>query len=308
MLKKFVFIIVIYFTFHTYVLSENNVYISVYVDNEILTNQDIENEAEYLKTLNPSLTKIDNKKIFQISKDSLINEIIKKKEIEKIFDTSTAKETSIIQEYLKNFYEKLNFKNEEEFEIFLSNSSTYSIKEVKEKLKVEIMWNELIYYRYRNQINIDKDKLLKKIDKLSNKTRKEYQLSEIVFKIKQNEDLEKKINLSISDVGFNNTANIFSIANSAKLGGKVGWVDESNLSNNISKKLIDMSEGEITKPIQIGNNLIILKIEKIREKQIQINKEEELNKMIRFETNKQLNQFSKIFFDKEKINFNINEK
>ncbi len=308
MLKKFVFIIVIYFTFHTYVLSENNVYISVYVDNEILTNQDIENEAEYLKTLNPSLTKIDNKKIFQISKDSLINEIIKKKEIEKIFDTSTAKETSIIQEYLKNFYEKLNFKNEEEFEIFLSNSSTYSIKEVKEKLKVEIMWNELIYYRYRNQINIDKDKLLKKIDKLSNKTRKEYQLSEIVFKIKQNEDLEKKINLSISDVGFNNTANIFSIANSAKLGGKVGWVDESNLSNNISKKLIDMSEGEITKPIQIGNNLIILKIEKIREKQIQINKEEELNKMIRFETNKQLNQFSKIFFDKAKINYNINEK
>ncbi len=308
MLKKFVFIIVIYFAFHTYVLSENNVYISVYVDNEILTNQDIENEAEYLKTLNPSLTKIDNKKIFQISKDSLINEIIKKKEIEKIFDTSTAKETSIIQEYLKNFYEKLNFKNEEEFEIFLSNSSTYSIKEVKEKLKVEIMWNELIYYRYRNQINIDKDKLLKKIDKLSNKTRKEYQLSEIVFKIKQNEDLEKKINLSISDVGFNNTANIFSIANSAKLGGKVGWVDESNLSNNISKKLIDMSEGEITKPIQIGNNLIILKIEKIREKQVQINKEEELNKMIRFETNKQLNQFSKIFFDKAKINYNINEK
>ena len=308
MFKKFTLLIIIYFIFTSYVLSENKVYIAVYIDDEILTNQDIKKEAEYLKTLNPSLTKIDNKKIFQISKESLINEIIKKKEIEKIFDTSTAQETPAIQEYLKNFYEKLNFNNEKEFEIFLSNSSTYSIEEVKKKLKVEIMWNELIYYRYINQVNIDKDKLLSKIDKLNNKTRKEYELSEIVFKIKQNEDLEKKINLSISDIGFNNTANIFSISNSAKLGGKIGWVNESNLSNVVSNKLIDMNEGEITKPIKIGNNFIILKIEKIREKQIEINKEEELNKMIKFETNKQLNQLSKIFFDKSKINYNINEK
>ena len=133
-------------------------------------------------------------------------------------------------------------------------------------------------------------------------------MSEIVFKIKQNEDLEKKINLSISDVGFNNTANIFSISNSAKLGGKIGWVNESNLSDIVSNKLINMTEGETTKPIKIGNNFIILKIEKIREKQIEINKEEELNKMIKFETNKQLNQLSKIFFDKSKINYSINEK
>ena len=308
MFKKFTLLIIIYFIFVSFALSENKVYIAVYIDDEILTNQDIKKEAEYLKTLNPTLTKIDNKKIFQISKDSLINEIIKKKEIEKIFDTSTAQETPAIQEYLKNFYEKLNFNNEKEFEIFLSNSSTYSIEEVKKKLKVEIMWNELIYYRYINQVNIDKDKLLSKIDKLNNKTRKEYELSEIVFKIKQNEDLEKKINLSISDIGFNNTANIFSISNSAKLGGKIGWINESNLSNVVSNKLIDMNEGEITKPIKIGSNFIILKIEKIREKQIEINKEEELNKMIKFETNKQLNQLSKIFFDKSKINYNINEK
>ena len=151
MFKKFTLLIIIYFIFTSYVLSENKVYIAVYIDDEILTNQDIKKEAEYLKTLNPSLTKIDNKKIFQISKESLINEIIKKKEIEKIFDTSTAQETPAIQEYLKNFYEKLNFNNEKEFEIFLSNSSTYSIEEVKKKLKLEIMWNNLIYYRYINQ-------------------------------------------------------------------------------------------------------------------------------------------------------------
>ena len=180
--------------------------------------------------------------------------------------------------------------------------------DIKSKLEVEALWNELIYKKYIDQVNIDKDELLSKINKLDNKTRKEYELSEIVFKIKQNEDLEKKINLSISDVGFNNTANIFSISNSAKLGGKIGWVNESNLSNVVSNKLIDMNEGEITKPIKIGNNFIILKIEKIREKQIEINKEEELNKMIKFETNKQLNQLSKIFFDKSKINYNINEK
>ena len=57
----------------------------------------------------------------------------------------------------------------------------------------------------------------------------------------------------------------------------------------------------------MGNNYLILKIEKIRSKKISINKEEELNKMIKFEKNKQLNQFSRIYFDKTKINYSINE-
>ena len=141
-------------------------------------------------------------------------------------------------------------------------------------------------------------KFIKKINNLSNKLIKEYQLSEIVFKKEKDKNLDNlinNINSSILEIGFNNTANIYSISDSNKLGGKIGWIEQNNLSDSIIKELKNLGEGEVSNPIQIGNNYLILKIEKIRQKKISINKDEEFNKMVSFETNKQLNQFSKIF-------------
>ncbi len=289
--------------------SENKVYIVLKVNEHILTNLDIERESKYLMALNPNLAQLPNNKILEISKESLINEIIKKKEIEKIF--SLEEKNLYVDDYLKNIYKKLNFNNKEDFENYLINSANYTLSEVKGKIKIEIMWNELIYLKYFDQVKVNKKKLIKKIENLDQANFKEYLLSEISFKKIKDQDIDQLINkiyLSISDIGFNNTATIFSISESAKLGGKIGWIKENNLSKLVSNKLKNLNEGQHTKVIQIGNNFLILKVEEIRQKKITINKQEELNKMIKFETNKQLNQFSKIFFDKSKINYSINEK
>ena len=69
-----------------------------------------------------------------------------------------------------------------------------------------------------------------------------------------------------------------------------------------------IKEGEYTDTIQIGNNYLLLKIDQIKINKIKINKQQELQKLIQFETNKQLNQFSRIYFNKSKINYSINEK
>ncbi|MDC1155396.1 peptidylprolyl isomerase [Candidatus Pelagibacter sp.] len=289
--------------------SKNKVYVSVTIDDQILTNIDIEKEADYLKTLNPNLSEVNEKKILQISKNSLINEIIKVIEIKKIFDLNN--ENPYVDEYLKDLYLKLGFNNENEFVSYLKSSTNYSFDEVRNKIKVELMWNELIYYKYSDQINIDKEELIKKIDNQSKISRKEYLLSEIVIKKKKDENLDnliEKIKLSISKIGFNNTANIYSVSDSSKFGGKIGWIDQSNLSKLVFDELKNVSEKNFTKPIKIGNDYLILKVEEIREKKNLVNKEEELNKLIKFETNKQLNQFSKIFFEKSKMNYLINEK
>ena len=82
------------------------------------------------------------------------------------------------------------------------------------------MWNELIYLKYNDQVNINKSKLLRRIEDLKDKTRKEFKLSEIVFKNKKNNELDLEINKiksSINEIGFKNTANIYSISESAKL-------------------------------------------------------------------------------------------
>ena len=116
------------------------------------------------------------------------------------------------------------------------------------------------------------------------------------------------IKSNIKEIGFNNTANIYSISESAKFGGNIGWIDENNLTDKLVESLEKISIGQNTDVIQLGNNFIIIKIDEIKETNSPIDKNKELEKMIKFETNKQLNQFSRIFFDKSKINYNINEK
>ena len=308
MLKKIIFSYLVIFFYSTLSFSETQIYIEASIDNEIITNYDIQKEIRYLQILNNDLENLNDKKKNEIAKNSLINEIIKKNEIIKIFNFDD--ENLFLKQYLENFYKKLNVNNEQDFEELLLRDENYSLDEIKKKIKVELLWNELIYTKYANQIKIDKNLLIKKIDNLKNEIRKEYLLSEIIFMKPYNENLDdfiKKIYTSISDIGFNNTANIYSIAESSKLGGKLGWIDESNLSELIFKELKKINAGDYTNVINIRNNYMILKIEEIRLNEIPINKENELNKMIKFETNKQLNQFSRIYFEKSKINYTINE-
>jgi peptidyl-prolyl cis-trans isomerase SurA len=172
------------------------------------------------------------------------------------------------------------------------------------------MWNELIVLKYKNQVYIDREKILKQINTMMNKTVKELLLYEIVFVKKENITIQEyidKIRLSINEIGFENSANIFSIADSSKFGGKIGWVNESGLSDKISEKLTNKNVGDITEPIQIGNSYLILKIEDIKDKKILLDKEKELQRLSNVEINEQLNKFSTIYFNKSKKNYRISE-
>ena len=289
--------------------SNVNLSINTIINDIIITNNDIKKESEYLKKLNPDLSSLEDQKIFNIAKDSLIKETIKKKEIIKLFDLE--KNDEVIEDIIKDFYTKLNFKNKEEFIQSLKRDNGYQMNEIRQKLKIEMLWNELIYIKYKDQVKINKDNLIKKIENFQNKNKVEYLIYEIVFRKKQQqkiEDLINEIKSKIFEIGFKNTANIYSISETSKFGGEVGWMDINNFSKLVQNKLKKTTEGNISEIIQIGNNYLILKVEKIRTKEISINKEDELLKLINFETNRQLNQFSKIYFDKSKINYSINEK
>ncbi len=308
MIKNILLILIILLFSNKFVFS-NEVFIATMVNNQIITNYDVEKESKYLKVLNPQLSDLSKSEIYEISKNSLINEMIKENEIKKFININ--EDNTFVENYLKDLYTKLNFKNENEFKYYLETNNVYSLAEIRKKIKIEVLWNELIFSKYNYQININKEALEKKINRLDNKKRKEYLLSEIVFELKKNENLDSlsnKIRVSINEIGFGNTANLYSISESSKFGGNIGWVDENNLSETISGKLRMINKDQTTDFIQIGNNFLILKIEDIREKNISIDKKKELERMIKFETNKQLNQFARIYFNKARLNYTINEK
>ena len=288
--------------------SNSNVYIQVTVNDEIITNYDIKKEETYLKVLNPELINLNEKRRLTIAKNSLINEIIKKSELKRVFNIE--KQLPQVNDVFKDFYKRLNFKSEEEFKKSLSKNN-YSIDKIKNKLKIEILWNRLIVRKYKNQVKINKKSLLKKINDDKNKIKSEFLLSEIFFRKKKNKSLNvlvKEIKKSIKEIGFSNTANIYSISASANFGGNIGWIEQDNLSKKIFAELNKIDKEQHTNVIQVGNEFLILKVEDKKSKEVTFNAELKLNEMINFETNKQLNQFSNIHFRKVKINYSIDEK
>ena len=300
----------IFFSFLNSTISEE-VLIKFKIDNEIVTNLDIINEENYLISLNNNLRNISKNNLRELAKKSLIREKIKKKELLKYFDFKKANQ--FMNKVVAELYQKLNFKNKDEFKIYLSNFNL-KLKDVNEKLKIETLWNQLIFDKFNSQVTVDTKKIEENLKKqlLHNKNYIEkYNLSEIFYKLEANENLTNKNNLilnSIKNNGFQNTANLFSLSDSSKFGGNIGWIDKTQLNERIVAEINQIKSGQLTNPIEINNGFLILKINKKEKIEKKINFEEELNKLIALEKNNLLNQFSLIYFNKVKQNIYISEK
>ena len=308
LLKKFIIFIFIFFSLINFSLSKINFEIKMKINNEIITTFDIEQEMNYLLALNPQLNRIDNRELEMLAKKSIIKEKIR--EIEILKYKKLEMKNFKFENYIGNLVRNSNFSNQEDFINYLMNFNI-SLDDLKKKIYIENEWKSLIYAKYIDSIKIDKVKLNKKIDNISkNKSLLEYNLSEIVFKKENNTPLTELIDQiikSIENVGFENTANLYSISDSSKVGGKIGWIQKNNLSEEINNNLVNLNKNSYSKPIQIGNNYLILKINDMRNTTIEIDKKKELEKMIMIETTKQLDKFSNIFFNKIKLNSKISE-
>ena len=278
------------------------------IQNEIITNTDIKKEFRYLVALNSSLKKLNEEQILSISSDSIIREKIKKIEILRNF-----KEIKINEDYLnlllRNIYSRINLKSIIEFEKYLIDYDL-KIDDIKMKVTIDALWNELIINKYKDKISINKNKIKEEILKNNKTYSKQYQLSEIIFEVTSKEEIEKKYNevvKSIDEIGFKNSAATYSVSETSKIGGDIGWINESSLTNSIKKNINTLQIGGVTKPIVLSNGVLILKLINIKNSETIIDIENELKKAINYERNRQLNQYSKIYYNKIKKNLDFNE-
>ena len=281
--------------------------IVVKINDKIITNTDIKNEASYLRALNPRLSKLGEERIFIIAKNSLIREKIKETEI------TNFKKDVISKDYLETIIEKIykniGLKDKDQFKKHI-NDFNINLKMIENKLISEALWNQLIYQKFNKKIKIDEDKIKKEI-KNYKQYLNSYLLYEILFNVNENEkaeDLYNKIKKSIIKNGFENTASIFSISETSKTGGKLGWINESSINNKILQQISIVKKGENTKPILIPGGFLILKVEDIRSIEKKIDIESELIQRIKISQNEQLNQYSNIYFNKIKKEIIIDEK
>ena len=289
---------------------ESQVSIILKVDNKIITNLDLKDEIKYLILLNNDLEKLSSQQLKRVAKDSLTKENIKRKELELVFDFTLFDE-SALTEIIESIYTKLKINNISDFKKYLE-SNDLELTDIKSKIMIEVLWNQLIFQRYKNSVQIDEVKIRNTLKKSlkEKKIIKNYYLYEIFFNVEKESDIKKEYNLikqSIIDKGFKNTATLYSKSDSAKTGGEIGWVKENQVSKLILDNLKNLKIGEITNPIQTSNGLLILKIDKLKEDKISIDIDDETKKLILIERNKQLNDFSKIFYYRIKNNTNVDE-
>ena len=300
--KKIIFFFIIFF-FQFTLINASEIKIISKINNEILTNIDIENESKYLLILNTNLINLNKNELYELSKNSLIRKILKKEEVLKYFKLNNHSELG--EKLLKENYTALGFENKEDYSNFLKKKG-FDVEILKEKLLIERLWKTLIYEKFKNKIKIDENEIKNKVKALINNQEKiyEYNLSEILFDF--NTDYQQLIDF-INNYGFEAAANKYSISDTSINGGKVGWIKNNNLNEKLKSQLINLTEGQISEPIKIPNGNLLIKLNQKRELKVKIDVDLEVKKQINFEQNRQLNSFSLNFYKKIKQNSIIDE-
>ena len=297
MSKKLVIYFTLVFLIFNFKSANSKIFIKAKVNNQIITNIDVKNEKNYLLALNPNLRNLSEKDINRYAIDSIINERIKKIEIEKRYEITVNE--IVIKKIISDLYSKIGISDIEAFKNYLLNYNI-NLDLVKKKISIEVAWNDYIVNKFNNLILIDEEKIRKKVDKLSEKNFVEnILLSEIIFTLKDNENLENKfldIKNSINNIGFEQTAKIYSVSESKKNGGEIGWVYISQLSDKIASKIDKLNIGEFTNPITTPGGFIVLKILDKKEQLLEIDKNEQFKKAVNFEKNRQLTKYSTLHY------------
>ena len=257
--------------------------------------------------LNDSLRQLEDKDLIKYASKSIIKEKVKKVEIQKNFQLGQNEKQ--VKDQLDNYIKKLNLTNET-FQDLL-NQFGITKKYLEEKIEIEFLWNRLVYSKYKDKVIINKEAIKQKLKKdLENPENflDEFLLYEILFSPSSKSDFENdkvEIQKSIDEIGFENSAKIYSESDSAKLGGKIGWVNENQVSKNILSNIRGINIGEYTQPIIVPGGYLIIYLEDKKKSKLELSFDDELNKILKSELNRQLDQYSLIFYKKTEINTKI---
>ena len=299
------FTLLFFFCINTSFSIENKILLKI--ENQIITSLDVNNEFKYLIALNPNIKNSKREDILRLSKRSIIQEKIKKIEIEKNFNNPKIPQ-KILEQILKNVYSRIGLANLNDFKEYLIKNNI-DFENVKNKLEVEALWNELILIKFSSKVKVNEKNLREQINNNS-KFLKSYLLSEISFEVSNLKNLDDKF-IEISDVinnqGFDFAALKYSVSPSSSLGGKLDWINENSLNKSIKLAIDNLEINDFTKPITVPGGFLILQVNDIKNTEIEIDVEKELNKLKNYEKNNQLNQYSKIYFNKVKKDLEISE-
>ncbi len=305
-LKIIIYLLIFFFNIGNLYSIENKILLKI--DNELITSIDIYNYTKYLVKLDADLKNLRDEEIYEIAKNLLVKQKIKKIKIIKD-DISTNIERETMDAYINSIFASKGIKNLDDYEKFIK-SINLNYEMMKDYLENELIWNNIIFKKFSSSIKINKKELENKIRNTNKVDTISYLLSEIVFEAKNKSEINEKyvkIKDTIEKDGFKKAALIHSTADSSSNGGNIGWVNENSINKKILDIISNLKVKEYSKPILFQGGFLILMIEEKKSLKRELNIEKELNKLVNLMTNQQLNRYSNIYFNKVKKEIQINE-
>ena len=269
------------------------------VGNKAITKSDIVNEVKIILILNnKSYSDEIRDQLRHTAIQSIIKRSIKKIEVEKNdFLNFNQKDFNHEVEVLAK---KINVDVETLKNICASNGLDFSL--VEDQIKVELLWNSLIFHLYRDRLTINVDEIDEQLQIYQ--TKKEvvnYLISEIIINPVEKNEMNSKIKElknKIANEGFDKVAMNSSISETAIKGGDLGWVNENSISKKFRAKIINTPIGELSEPILLPEGILIFKVRNKRK--IKRDIEEEKNQLVYSEKTKILQMYSTSHYDKIK--------
>ncbi len=276
-IKKFIIVFFLFlFNFSSSEALQNKILVKI--ENEVISTYELKNKINTLIILsNKKVNQKNVDKLKKIAVDQLINTKMKKIELSK-YDIKV--EESGVVDYLKN----ISGGNIEDFKnIFKNNNLNYNL--YIEEIKTQLGWQQLIYSIYQSKVIVSDDDIKNDLKKILNKKSfiKEFNISELDIILEKDNQINEKIfeiRNQIKELGFENAAKQLSVSSSSISGGSLGWVNENILSRKVYNILINLKIGDISEPILSATNVMFLKLNDIRTKEIKNLNVEKLKKDI----------------------------
>jgi len=270
------------------------------IGNKPITKSDIVNEIKIILILNNESYSDDKRdQLHKAAVNAIIKRTVKQIEIEK--NSSFLKiNRKDLEDELTSLARNLNMDLDTLKNICESNELDFSL--IEDQIKTELFWNSLIFELYKNRLKITADEIEEKLKSFQeNKQVNEYLISEILVKIKDENNLKLEVGeltKKIENEGFENVAKNLSISESSINGGDLGWLKENIISEQIKSTIEETSVGALSKAIILNQGILIIKVRDKRKMKNTQSLEEMKNELVNSEKLKILNMHSLSHYDK----------
>ncbi|MCV3271924.1 peptidylprolyl isomerase [Roseobacter sinensis] len=232
---------------------------AVYVNDDVVTEYEIEQRAAFLRLLNsPGSGRAD-------VIETLVNERLQAQAVEAAGFELT---TEALEAGMEEFAARANL-SAEQFIIALTEGGVAE-QTFRDFVEVGIAWRDLIGARFGARVQISETEIDRALGSSGGTTGIRVLVSEIIIPAPpeqkaQVDEIALEIAASQSTEEFSNYAREFSATASREAGGRLPWQDLNNLPPVLRPILLSLAPGEITDPLPIPNAVALFQLRDIEE-------------------------------------------